>query len=351
MMPNAAASRPWLSHGEICVLGTGRALPGPSLSSNALIDKMTTGFGLANRPKALAIARHMKINSRHVCRDFAHRSECARAGHSNPELAADAVSAALSAAGLEIGDTGYLIGHTTTPIQPLPSNISRVADLLGYSGPHAEFRQACTGFANALAMAFGLLAAPGARPVVIVGSETGSLFFDPARASEDEGQLVNLVQMGDGAGAIVLGPAMAGKNAIRAAWCGSIGLGRKPGLQMRHGAQDFEHDFSSILASGSLLFDADKRALELHGLTLEMADTIIPHQASGRIGEQLAQYFGIASDRLFVNTDHVGNTGSAAIWLAFDELRAGGLASGTRVVAFGAEATKYMYGGFVYEHG
>ena len=41
---------------------------------------------------------------------------------------------------------------------------------------------------------------------------------------------------------------------------------------------------------------------------------------------------------------------SAAIWLALAELRAGGLPTGARVLALGAEASKYLYGGFAYVH-
>ena len=41
---------------------------------------------------------------------------------------------------------------------------------------------------------------------------------------------------------------------------------------------------------------------------------------------------------------------AAAIWLALAELRST-LEPGARVLALGAEATKYMFGGFSYVHG
>ena len=170
---------PWLSRGRLGVLGMGAAVPGPAISTAALVTLMVTRFGFTRAREALAVANRMAIHSRHLCRPFHERSEEARPGHANSELAADAVRVALSKAGLAIADIGYLIGHTTTPEQPLPANIALVADLLRYRGPHIELRQACTGFANALMIAFGLLAA-GGKPVAIVGSETGSLFFDPA---------------------------------------------------------------------------------------------------------------------------------------------------------------------------
>lgn len=78
-------------------------------------------------------------------------------------------------------------------------------------------------------------------------------------------------------------------------------------------------------------------------------DWIIPHQASGKVGTLLARHLGQPEERFFVNADRLGNTGSAAIWIALAELRARGLPRGTRTLALGAEATKYMFGGFVHE--
>lgn len=350
-MTGGGAHRPWLSQVKLAVLGTGAALPGEAVDTESLIALLESRFGLSRGREARAVARRLAIRQRHICRAFDAADEEPRAGQSNPELCAEAVRGALADAGLAAADLGYLIGHTTTPARLLPGNIAFVADELGYGGPHLELRQACTGFANALMIAFGLLAMPGARPVAIVGSETGSLFFDPARVVEDSGQLVNLVQMGDAAAAIILGPGDARKAHISAAWFGAIGLGRSPGLQLRQGQREFDHDFSAILAGGGLLFDAGRAAAELQKCPLEAADFIIPHQVNGQIGEALAGHFGQPGERFFVNADRLGNTGSAAIWLALDHLRKDGLQARKRVLALGAEATKYMYGGFVYDHG
>ncbi len=344
------AGAPWLSTGKLAVLGTGAALPGELVETEALIAHVASQFGLERQREARAIARRMAIDSRYFCRPFEARHEVARPGQSNPDLVAQAVQVALDDAGLAIDDIGYLVGHTTTPVQPIPSNIALAADRLGYRGPHIELRQACTGFANALMIAFGLLAAPNAKPVVIVGSETGSLWFDPVRAATDTAQLVNLMQMGDGAAAIVLAPATADRPALHSAWFGALGLDKQPGLYIRHGTTEFEHDYSAILASGRMLFEAGAASALRHGIQLDSADRVVPHQVNGRIGDHVARHFGIPVSRTFANAGRIGNTGSAAIWLALAELRAGALAQGERVLVLGAEATKYMYGGFAYDH-
>lgn len=348
----------WFSHVEMSVLGTGSALPGARVDTGRLLEQA----GLSGRERALAIAvaERLGIQTRHVGRRWSARIDALADEASNPALAAAAARAALDEAGLDANDLGYLIGHTATPAQPLPGNITMVADRLGYSGPHVELRQACTGFANALMIAAGLLASPGARPIAIVGSETGSVFLDLATLGEQTGQIVNLVQMGDGAGAIILGPAAPKTDRLRAAWFGTIGLNKSPGLQMRHGGSaapgkpcpgplGFEHDFSAVLRGGGELFEAGIAAAASRDIALRDMDWIIPHQASGKVGAQLASHLGLDEDRFFVNAGRVGNTGSAAIWIALAELRAKGLARGTRTLALGAEATKYMFGGFLHE--
>ncbi len=342
--------QPWTTSQPATVLGTGCALPGQPVSTEALIELVSSRFAIDCAREARAVAARMAITARHVCRDFAAANEPARPGHNNAELVAAAITSALADAGLGIDDVGYLIAHTTTPLQPLPPNVALAADLLGYRGPHVELRQACTGFANALMIASGLLAAPGAKPVVLVGSETGSLFFDPSRLAEDRGQIVNMVQMGDGAGAIVLGPHRAGTSALEASWMGSIGLGRVPGFQQFSGQSEFAHDFTAILQSGSQIFDAGAATAASLGHAVEAADIVIPHQISGQIGVMAARHFSLPREHFFVNADRVGNTGSAAIWIALAQLRAAQPAPGTKVLALGAEASKYMYGGFAYVH-
>ena len=195
----------WRDDRALAVLGTGQALPGQPIATRELLDCIAARFEVNVVRRGLAAARRLNIRQRHLARSFERRVEGTRPGDGNPDLAARAVHAALAEAGLRPNDLAYLIGHTVTPAEPVPSNISAVARLLRYRGPVAEFRQACTGFINATLFAAGLCAVSDGRPVAVVGSETGSVFFDPVRAAEDDSQLVNFMQMGDGAGAIILG--------------------------------------------------------------------------------------------------------------------------------------------------
>jgi len=356
-----AAPPSWSDARTLKVLGMGTALPGPPVSTVDLLDRVEERFGVSISRQGRALAGRLKIATRHLCRDFAARHEAPRPGHSNPDLAAAALREALDQAQIHLHDLAYLIGHTTTPACLMPPNIALVADRLGFSGPYMELRQACTGFANALVIAQGLASAPSAKPIAIIGSETGSVYFDPGRAEDNAGQLVNLVQMGDGAAAIIVAPDDSQPGARLAKnFFGQIGLGHKPGFALAAGGSDspfveggvleFDHDYTAVQTTGPELFARGAAVARSLGIPVETADRVIPHQANGRMAELLSPHLRIDPNRVFVNANHLANTGSAAIWLALAELRPA-LEPGARVLALGAEATKYMFGGFLYVHG
>jgi 3-oxoacyl-[acyl-carrier-protein] synthase III len=345
------------------VLGSALALPGPPVSNEELISKME-GIGVSGATRGLGIAKALGISSRHVSRPMQEHKEGPRKSDSNPELASRALLGALASAQIDANDLAYIVGHTATPHTLLPPNTSWVADLLGYQGPYAELRQACTGFANALTLVAGLLPTTAGKPIAIVGSETGSLYFDPKSVETDSSQLVNLMQMGDGAGAVIVG-ADAGDSGpvIESVFFGVAGLGKSPGLFLEEGGSakpftldhrgmlTFTHDYTAIRESGADLFDLGVDAARQLGIELEAVDVIIPHQANGRMAGLLASRLRIPEEKVFVNANRVGNTGSAAIWIAFHELRSGGyLRADDRALILGAEATKFMYGGFLYRH-
>jgi 3-oxoacyl-[acyl-carrier-protein] synthase III len=351
----------WHDTRKLKVLGMGTALPGRPVTTAELLKLIEDRFAIAVSRRGAALASRLNIAKRHICRNFETRHEAPRPGNSNPDLAAIALRMALEEARLDVGELAYLIGHTTSPACLVPPNISLVADRVGFAGPYMELRQACTGFANALVIAQGLVSRPGVKAVAIVGSETGSVYFDPQRAGEDVSQLVNLVMMGDGAAAIIVGPDDSGPGArISNNFFGQIGLGRRSGFALaaggsdqpfaKRGSIDFEHDFEAVRASGPELFYRGAEAARALGIGVETVDHVVPHQANGRMAELLAPFLGIEQSHVFVNADSLGNTGSAAIWLALAELRSR-LDPGRRALALGAEATKYMFGGFLYVHG
>ncbi len=345
------------------LLGSGIALPGVSFTNEEMAKKLDH-LGFKNFDLLRFVSKRIGIKSRHSSRDFDACLEVARPGDTNPDLSAKALQAALNDAGLNISDLGYIVGHTATPQTLLPPNMSWTADLLQYHGPYAELRQACTGFGNALQLVEGMLLSAEQPPVGIIGSETGSVFFNPCSDTENIDQIVNLAQMGDGAAAVILGPNN-GKTCSRLdnLFFGSIGVGKKSGLSSKMGGSGnpfisepntvitFDHDFQYIRDCGLTLFEKGLEAVQETGFDVQSVQWVIPHQANGRMAEILSAHFGIPQEKFFGSGEFVGNTGSASIWIALHLLRKSGkLRSGDKVLVLGAEATKFMYGGFIYHH-
>ena len=88
-----------------------------------------------------------------------------------------------------------------------------------------------------------------------------------------------------------------------------------------------------------------EKALEvfdLCGVSAEDVALLIPHQANTRIIETVAKRLKIPSEKVYVNIENYGNTSSASIPIALDEVvRGGKVKKGDLVllVAFGAGLT------------
>jgi 3-oxoacyl-[acyl-carrier-protein] synthase III len=357
-LPEAAALRV-----DLEVFGTGAALPGPAVGTAALLQRLAPFLAAADAALAARMALRLGVQSRHVSRDFQHAAEAPRAGDDAANLAARAVAAALEGSAASVADLRFLIGHTATPHTSLPANIAWVADVLGYAGPHLELRQACTGFASAALTAASLCGA-GLAPIAIVGSESGSCLFDPEQIPTDRTQLINLVQMGDGAGCIVIGPPQrAGSSRIEFVFYGCRGLQREPGIWLPEGGSgsprvsgsgvpQFQHRYEIVREHGLDLLRAGMQTLHNAGFEAAAIDWWIPHQANGKMAQICAQHLQLATDQIVCDAQTLGNLGSAAIWVSLDRLRRSGrLRRGQRVAVLGAEASKFMYGGLVYRHG
>lgn len=344
---------------KLKLLGSGSALPGEIVGNDELLAALAAHCGIRKARLARKYADRLGIRSRHVSRDLGKAKSGARTGFDAPTLCMRAI---VNANANECASISFLIGHTSTPHTLLPPNVAWVADKLRYAGPYVELRQACTGFSNALAIAAAMIAEDGNARIGIVGSENGSPYFDITKDFANREQLINFVQMGDGAGAVVLGADDgSGQAIVSDVFVGQIGVGMQPGISVVGGGSAnpncdeglpyFKHCAKDVRRNGEKLIEAGITAIESRGYALGEFDWVIPHQANGHIAELIAERYPETTDKVFVTADRLGNLGSAAIWVSFDDLRRSGtLKRGQRVLILGAEASKYLYGGFVYTH-
>jgi 3-oxoacyl-[acyl-carrier-protein] synthase-3 len=261
------------------------------------------------------------------------------------ELALQAAEAALAKSGRGPEEIGALLVCTCTSSRLIPSLATYLCGQLGMYQVYAAYDiiAACAGMPYGLADATRLLQEVE-RPVLVVCVEKFSDKIGNVRTSR--------MIFGDGASAMVVGPAPEGEPA-------DIHF-------MKTYASGPASEVNSILwpnpefDNNITVFGPQVKALagrylaqmidELRGLpdpdgeadsVLGSLDLIVPHQANKTMVIQLAERAGLTADQLYFNIEKVGNTSSASIPLAIhDAVRDGVITEPVRIFApgFGAGA-------------
>jgi acetoacetyl-CoA synthase len=139
-----------------------------------------------------------------ITRKTAIRERCWVApGQATSDLATAAARAALESAGITAGRLSGIVVATSTPDRPQPPTAAYIQANLGASNAAAfDVNAVCSGLVFALATAEAMLAKSGGYALVI-GADVYSRILNPADRR-------TVVLFGDGAGALVLGPATRG---------------------------------------------------------------------------------------------------------------------------------------------
>ena len=262
------------------------------------------------------------------------------------ELAAEAALAALRAAGRGAQEIGAVLCCTCTSEQLIPSIATRLTAELGMFQTHvsADLVAACAGLPYGLLEAIRVLQEVE-RPVLLVLAEKFSDKLGNVRTSR--------MLFGDGAAALVMGPATPGAGPdieVVQTYAGGpaceVNAVRWPNPEFA--------DYLTVSGPGVQAFVRRYLAqmvAELRQLPgppgsgrplLDAIDLVVPHQANKVMIAGAAHDASIAADRLYFNLDRVGNTSAASIPLAIrDAVADGVIARPTRVFtpAFGAGAT------------
>ncbi|HTY77613.1 MAG TPA: ketoacyl-ACP synthase III [Candidatus Bathyarchaeia archaeon] len=337
------------------IAGTGAYLPGEPVDNKRLAEF----FGR----DIVRVSEMLGGVSRHLALDVETRR--LRPGESNANMAYQASLQALDNAGLTPDAVDLLILSTATPDYPFPATALFVQDRLGLAECQVmELRAGCGGMAQAFAVAEQFIASGRSRTALLVGSELISPFHQllSQGANQDKGHLVATAMFGDGAGAAVLVPADDERTGVLGCMFRSIGGGRAPGMVLKAGGAlspagmddfgegpAFVHDFRAILERGPELVE---RSLEwVWGSGFAPVDEItyyVPPQASGHLIGSMTARTDLHGAKSFSNFERVGNTASASIYIALDEMNRDKLVRPGDVIALlPAEATKWTYGGIV----
>jgi 3-oxoacyl-[acyl-carrier-protein] synthase-3 len=235
------------------------------------------------------------------------------------DLAIGASRHALSAAGLRPEETDLIVLSTSTPDSFFPSGASLVQQQLGAHGPAFDVQAACTGFLYAISIADKFVQSGQARQALVIGSETLTKIIN----FKDRG---TCVVFGDGAGAVVLGPATNG-GGIKSCVLHSDGSGGdliyvatgEPSPE-GPGRPEIRMDGRKVFRFATeILAQATHEALDAAGVPLENVRLIVPHQANARIIEAAGKKLGVPPSVMANNIAWYGNTSTASIPLALKD--------------------------------
>jgi len=250
-----------------------------------------------------------------------------RASHdvSATDLATTAGLEAIEKSGVSADQIDLVIIATISNGRQTPSMAAVVADRVG-ANPAAAYdaNAACAGFSYAVTQADALIRSGAAKYALVIGAEKLSDIVDPTDRS------ISFL-LGDGAGAVVIGPS--DTPGIAAPVWGSDGskadaVGMNATLtQFRDG----EAEWPTLRQEGQTVFrwavwdmaKVAKQALEAAGITSDDLAAFIPHQANMRIIDEFAKQLGLP-EHVVIGRDiaTTGNTSAASIPLATHRLLA-----------------------------
>ena len=275
------------------------------------------------------------------------RRHIAAPDESTVDLAAAAARRALADAGIGPAEVDEIIVATDTPEVYLPDTASFVQHRLGtrHVPAYDLGGSGCAGFLQALDVACSRVRS-GRERVLVVGVEVLTRLMN----WQDRN---TCVLFGDAAGAAVVGRGPEAREVL-AAVAGTDGSrwdiltletgGTRLPFSLEGARQDLHH---RIVMKGREVFkeavsrmsEAAREVLAKAGRQMAEVSLVIPHQANLRIIEAVGKALGVAPERVFVNVQDYGNTGSASVPLALTQARDGGrIAPGDLVLltSFGA---------------
>jgi len=270
-------------------------------------------------------------------------------GENTSDIATKAAKSALERAGINAEDLDLIIVATISPDMFIPSVACLVqSNLNADKAACFDISVACSGFVYALEIANSMMKSMNYKNALVIGAEVLSKVTDWTDRS-------TCILFGDGAGAAILEQGQDEKTGIIKSYLRSEG---KKGDALTIGATDFDTPFSKEKILKDRLIKMNGREVLrfavpaiVDGITEVLKDTdvsldeikyIVPHQANYRIIKSAAQKLNLNEDKFYLNLDKVGNTSSATVPIALNEMYEKGLLSkGDKLilVAFGGGLT------------
>ncbi len=322
------------------IIGTGIYLPPKVVTNFDVMQMMETSDEFIVERTGVRCRRH------------------AEAEWSASDLGAAACRAALEDAGIEPQDVDMLIMNTITPDHSDPGCVCFLQAKLGMPGIAAlDIRQQCTGLVYGLAIADHFVRAGTYRHVLICCSEVLSTRIDGSY----EGRNIAIL-LGDGAGAVLVGPSDGSPAGIvstilhadgtlaKALYTAAPGsaLGRKQHItheDIDTGRIHFRMEGKTVFDNGvQRMSEAVHEALNRNHLSIDDIDVLVPHQANLRMLEAILERTGFPRNKVYINVEQYGNIASASLPIALHEARHAGMVRPGSLVLLVAFGSGFVWG-------
>ncbi len=239
------------------------------------------------------------------------------------DLATEASKEAIAKSGVDPKLIDAVIVATISNPRQTPSLAAVLADNVGANPAAAyDMNAACAGYAYAVAQADALIRTGQAHYALVVGAEKLSDVVDPTDRT------ISFL-LGDGAGAVVIGPSEY-PGIAKTVWgsdgskAGAVGMGSTL-TEFRDG----EAPWPTLRQDGQTVFrwavwemaKVAKQALDAAGVTPDQLAAFIPHQANMRIVDEFAKQLKLPETVAIArDIETTGNTSAASIPLATHRL-------------------------------
>ena len=259
------------------------------------------------------ITKRTGIKTRHIVEDNEVTSD----------LAYMAALNALENAEMSAEEIDMIIVATITPDYfAMPSTACIVAQKLGIVRPAVDISAACTGFIYALAQAKAFIESNMYKNILIIGAETLSKIVNWKDRT-------TCVLFGDGAGAAIISATPNKEEAIIDIDINADGKYSDflitPGRGVKYGCETNRiwlemKGNETFKVAVKTLSKSVTDILKRNNLTGENIDWFVPHQANYRIIDAVAKTVQIPKEKCVLTVQKYGNTSSASIPMAINEM-------------------------------
>ncbi|GAA0952539.1 3-oxoacyl-ACP synthase III family protein [Actinocorallia libanotica] len=341
-----------MSDQPVRILSAGTALPGPPLDTQALADR----FGM-DRLWRQWVDTFIGTRTRHLAIDL----RTGRRRETLADLAAQAATEALEAAGLSAQDIDVLVLGTATPDALMPATVNTVAERLAIDGvPTFQLQSGCSGAVQAFDVATALLGSGRHRTALVLGGDVIAKHYDVTvdlRAVPPD-ELVNYLLFGDGAGAAILTTEdHPGAPEIRAVRTVLSGLDRPPGQILNwYGLADrsepltpASEDYKAIEELvPELAEEIAEELLEDLGWDRGDVSHLLPPQLSVTMTDRITRRLDFPLAKEISCVAETGNTGNALLFFQLQRLL-DDTAAPWRALAVAIESSKWIKSGLALE--